>query len=119
MAGYHFFLPTQMGWASHVQGVPTSIVWALFALNFSWSLLLLLTGGLVLYVARLGPGAGTFARRFVFVIGLFWLIHGAYTWVNPLPMPAFLAALKIALAAFPAVTVALHWGPLLGSRKAR
>ena len=115
LAGYHFFLPVHMGWGEHLQGVPTSIEWALFALNFSWSLIVLLTGLLVLHVARLGPGAGVFARRFVFMVGLFWLIHGAYTWIHPFPMPSFLAALQVALAAFPAVTVALHWGPLLAS----
>src|SRR5688572_24467087 len=116
MAGYHFFLPVHMGWGAHVQGIPTSIEWALYALNFSWSLLLLLTGVLVLQVARLGPDAGTFARRFVFVVGLFWLIHGAYTWLNPFPMPASLAALQLGLALFPVLTVALHWGPLLLGR---
>lgn len=118
LAGYHFFLPTHMGWGKYVHGVPASIAWALFAINFSWSLLVFLTGGLVLYAARLGPGAGTFARRFVFMVGLFWLIHGAYTWVNPLPMPAFLAALKILLMAFPAVMVALLWWPLFVYRRA-
>ena len=117
MAGYHFILPMHMGWGTHLHETPTSIAWALYALNFSWSLLLLLTGLLVLNVARLGPGAGRFARRFVFVVGLFWLIHGVYTWLHPFPMPASLAALKIGLALFPVLTVALHWGPLLASSR--
>jgi len=117
MAGYHFFLPTHMGWGAHLDGIPSSIAWALFALNFSWSLLLFLTGALILLVARTGPGAGTFARTFVFMVGLFWLIHGAYTWLNPLPMPAFLAVLKFVLAAFPLLTIALHWGPLVANRR--
>ena len=117
MAGYHFFLPFHMGWGAHLDGTPSSIVWALYALNFSWSLLVLLTGILVFQVARLGPGAGTFARRFVFMVGLFWLIHGGYTWLNPFPMPKSLAALKLGLELFPLLTVALHWGPLLAMRQ--
>ena len=117
MALYHFFLPTHMGWAKWLHEVPSSIVWALYALNFSWSLLLLLMGSLVLQVARLGPIAGSFARRTVFTVGLFWIIHGAYTWVNPLPMPAALAWLKVLLGAFPALMVALHWWPLYAYRK--
>ena len=36
MAGYHFFLPAHMGWGKSLQGVPTSIEWALFALNSWW-----------------------------------------------------------------------------------
>jgi hypothetical protein len=119
MAGYHFFLPTHMGWSSHVHDTPTSLVWALFTLNFSWSLLVFLSGVLVFFVARLGPGAGTFARRFVFVVGLFWLVHGIYTWVNPFPMPASLAALKVFLLAFPLLTVAVHWWPLFAFRADR
>ena len=117
MAGYHFFLPLHMGWGAHVHEMATSLAWALYALNFSWSLLLLLTGVLVLQVARLGPGAGAFARRFVFMVGLFWLIHGVYTWLNPFPMPASLAALQVGIALFPVLTVALHWSPLLAFRR--
>jgi hypothetical protein len=118
MAAYHFFLPTHMGWSRGLDHVPSSIVWALFALNFSWSLLVLLVGSLVLYAAKLGPGAGPFARRVVFTVGLFWLIHGAYTWINPLPMPAALAWLKSLLWAFPALRIFLHWWPLYAFHKA-
>ncbi|MGH7726306.1 MAG: hypothetical protein ACREOU_12840 [Candidatus Eiseniibacteriota bacterium] len=117
MALYHFFLPFHMGWGPYLDGVPTSIVWALYTLNFSWSLLVLLTGALVLSVARMGPGAGVFARRFVFVVGLFWLVHGTYTWIHPLPMPASLAWLRILLAAFPALMVVFHWWPLFAFRR--
>jgi hypothetical protein len=118
MAGYHFFLPAHMGWAGHFHGAP-AIEWALYALNFSWSLIVLLSGLLVLPAARLGPGAGTFARRFVFTVGLFWLLHGAYTWVHPLPMPAFLRMLQVFLLVFPAVTAGLHWWPLFATPSAR
>ena len=112
IASYHFVLPFQFGWERGLHGVPASIVWSLYALNFSWSLLLLLTGGLILYAAILGPAAGVFARRTVFAVGLFWAIHGAYTWLNPFPLPNSLAWLKYTMAAFPAITVALHWLPL-------
>ena len=116
MALYHFVLPYHMGWRRGLEGVPDSIVWALFALNFSWSLLVLLAEILVLYAARLGPEAGAFARRTVFTVGLFWGIHGAYTWFNPLPLPAKLTWLRVVLGAFPALVVVLHWLPLATSR---
>jgi hypothetical protein len=89
---------------------------ALYALNFSWSLLLLLTGALVLYAAFLGPSAGLFARRMIFVVGLFWAIHGVYTWINPFPLPRSLAWLGMVMAAFPAITITLHWLPLIATR---
>ena len=113
MALYHSVLPYQMGWRQGLGGVPDSIVWALFALNFSWSLLVFLAGSLVIYAARLGPGAGTYARRTVFTVGLFWAIHGTYTWLNPLPLPSPLMWLRYVLGLFPAALVVLHWLPLV------
>ena len=118
LALYHFVLPYHMDWQSGLGNMPDSLVWALYGLNFSWSLLLLLVGALVFIVSRLGPTAGSFARWTIFAVGLFWLIHGAYTWLHPLPMPASLNWLKYALTAFPAVTAALHWLPLLVYRGA-
>ena len=111
LALYHFFLPYQFGWGRALHGVPASITWALYALNFSWSLLTLVAGALVFYAAIIGP-ASAFVRRTVFAIGLFWLIHGAYTWINPFPVPRALAWLHYAIGAFPIVVVTLHWLPL-------
>jgi hypothetical protein len=117
IALYHSVMPYQMGWRQGLGEVPDSIVWALFALNFSWSLLVFLAGCLVIDAARLGPDAGAYARRTVFAVGLFWAIHGAYTWLNPLPLPGSLAWLKYLLGLFPAVVVALHWLPLVVCRR--
>ena len=117
LALYHLVLPYQMGWRQGLGGVPDSLVWALFALNFSWSVLVFLAGGLVIHAAMLGPGAGAYARRTVFAVGLFWAIHGAYTWLNPLPLPGSLVWLRYVLGLFPAVVVVLHWLPLALSRR--
>lgn len=73
MALYHSILPFHMGWARGLAGVPDTLVWALYALNFSWSVLVFLAGALILYAARLGPTAGQFAKRTVFVVALHWL----------------------------------------------
>jgi hypothetical protein len=101
-----------MHWALGLTGVPDSLVWALFALNFSWSILMLLTGLLVFYAAQQAPPVGKFTRATVFVVGLFWVIHGAYTWLHPLPLPATLRLLQLFLMAFPLVAATLHWLPL-------
>jgi hypothetical protein len=95
----------------------------LLTLNFSWTALLLVVGGLVLYAATAGP-ANPFIRTFVFVAGLFWAIHGAYIWLVPMPLPPRLQWVGLALAAFPATLIALHWVPLgvyrsVSSRNAR
>jgi len=53
LALYHSILPYHMNWQRGLVGVPDSLAWALFALNFSWSVIVFLTGCLVFYVARL------------------------------------------------------------------
>ncbi|HVS31486.1 MAG TPA: hypothetical protein VMS98_08520 [Thermoanaerobaculia bacterium] len=113
LAAYHFFLPYHMQWRRGLDGVADSLVWALFALNFSWSLLLLLAGALIVYASGLGVRGGKFARLTVFTVGLFWAIHGLYTWVNPLPLPPSLLWLRVVLGVFPVVVILLHWLPLL------
>jgi hypothetical protein len=115
MALYHFVLPYHMGWAQGhgVENLPDSMAWALYALNFSWSLLLLSVSSLVIHAATLGPTGGTFMRRSIFTVGLFWAIHGSYVWLNPMPLPQRLLWLKFVLAAFPATLVLLHWIPLM------
>ena len=117
LALYHSVLPYHMGWRHGLGDAPDSIVWALFALNFSWSVLVFLSGCLVIYAGKLGPGAGAYARRTVFTVGLFWAIHGAYTWLNPLPLPSSLVWLRYVLGLFPAAVVVLHWLPLALHRR--
>ena len=117
LAAYHFFLPYHMQWRRGLTDVADSLVWALFALNFSWSLLVLLAGALVVYASGLGPAAGRFARVTIFAIGLFWAIHGLYTWLNPLPLPRSLLWLRVVLGFFPVVVVLLHWWPLFRTRR--
>ena len=112
IALYHAALPYHMNWSQGLEGVPDSLAWAVFALNFSWSVVIFLAGCLIIYAARLGPAAGFFAKSTVFVVGLFWLIHGLYTWLNPLPLPLSLVWLRALLGAFPVIVVALHWLPL-------
>ena len=113
LALYHSILPYQMGWRQGIAGMPQSLSWALFALNFSWSVIVFLVGCLVIYAATLTPAAGKFAKITVFAVGLFWVIHGTYTWLNPFPMPRALWWLSLALGAFPVLAVIFHWLPLV------
>lgn len=119
LAAYHFILPRHMQWERGLVGVPDSLTWALFALNFSWSLLLFLAGALVLYAARIGSSAPRFARVTIFTIGLFWAIHGTYTVLNPFPLPPAMSWVRIVIALFPLIVVALHWMPLALTRQRR
>jgi hypothetical protein len=65
----HFGLPYE--WSTFDFGdLPAQLVWALFTLNFSWGVLLLAVGGLVVQVAKVGPTSERLTRRFVFAVGL-------------------------------------------------
>jgi hypothetical protein len=111
-------LPRHMEWANGhgVETLPASMAWALYALNFSWSLLLLTVSGIVLYAAIRGA-ADAFARRVSLAVGLFWTIHGGYVLVNPMPLPQRLVWLRFAIPIFPMTLIALHWLPLWVTRR--
>jgi hypothetical protein len=118
MALAHFGLQYEWSLMRDFGTLPAHLVWALFALNFSWGVLLFAVSGLVFVAAKLGPSAGAFVRRFVFTVGLFWLIHGIYVVAVPMPLPPQLLWIQVPMAAFPLTIVALHWVPLLVSRTA-
>lgn len=117
MALAHFGLQYEWSLLRDFGSLPAHLAWALFALNFSWSVLLLAVSALVLYAASLGPGAGAFVRRFVFLVGLFWLIHGVYVLAVPMPLPQRLQWIQLPMAAFPVTIIALHWVPLFVYRR--
>jgi hypothetical protein len=95
--------------------LPAQLRWALFALNFSWSVVVLVIGVLMLYAARLNSNA-PFVRATVFSIGLFWTIHAIYMVVMPMPVPARLAWIQGPIVAFPITVVLLQWLPWVATR---
>ena len=114
LASYHFALPYHMDWAHDhgLEALPDSMVWALYILNFSWSLLVLVTGILVACAALMGPTTSPFTRRALFAIGLFWAIHASYQALYPMPLPSRLLWLQFLLPALPAALTFLLWTPL-------
>ena len=55
MALAHFGLQYEWNLLGDFGNLPAHLTWTLFALNFSWGVLLLVISGLVLYAAKLGP----------------------------------------------------------------
>jgi hypothetical protein len=95
------------------------IVWALYVLNFSWSVLVLVTGTLVAYAALKGPTTSPFTRRALFAIGLFWAIHASYQAIYPMPLPNRLLWLQFLLPILPVAFAILLWIPLAVSGERR
>jgi hypothetical protein len=115
MALAHFGL--QYEWRGVDGGsLPTQLRWALFALNFSWSALVLLVGGLIIYGARLDPRA-PFVRALIVVVAIFWAVHGIYMVVEAMPLPPRLAWIQGPIVAFPATLILLHGVALLATKR--
>ena len=107
MALAHFGLQWEWNSVRDFGTLPSQLRWALFALNFSWGVLLLCVGALMLHAAAAGA-ADVMARRLVWLVGAFWAIHGLYVALVPMPLPPELSWLRAPLVAFPATLVALH-----------
>jgi hypothetical protein len=115
MALAHFGL--QYEWRGVDGGsLPAQLRWALFALNFSWSTLVLLVGGLTIYAGRLDPRAAS-VRTLVLIVAVFWTIHGIYMVVEPMPVPPRLAWIQGPIVAFPATLILLHALALLSTKR--
>ena len=84
MGAFHFFLPTIFQWSRHMAAVPTSIRWALDAINAFFSTLLLLGGIATIRVALL-PRRDT---MIVWGMTLFWMVNTAYQLLWPFPQRA-------------------------------
>lgn len=96
--------------------LPPQLRWALFALNFSWSTLVVLVGGLTVYEGRLDPRAAS-VRALVLIVGVFWTVHGIYMVVEPMPVPPRLAWIQGPIVALPATLILLHGVALLSTRR--
>jgi hypothetical protein len=115
MAVAHFGL--QYEWRGVDGGsFPAQLRWALFALNFSWSTLVLLVGGLTIYSGRLDPRAAS-VRALVLIVAVFWTIHGIYMVVEPMPVPPRLAWIQAPIVTFPAMLVLLHGLALFSTKR--
>ena len=117
MAIAHFGLPTIFEWSSVRGGLlPPITLWALLALNFSWSTLVLLVGGLTIYAARLHPTT-ELVRTLVLIVAVFWTTHGVYMVVEPMPVPQRLAWIQGPIVAFPATLIVLLGIALLSTKR--
>src|SRR5262245_25616026 len=115
MAIAHFGL--QYEWRGVDGGsFPAQLRWALLALNFSWSTLVLLLGGLTVYVSRLDPQA-TLVRSTIVIVAVFWTVHGIYMVVDPMPVPPRLAWIRGPIVAFPATLILLLGVALLSTKR--
>jgi hypothetical protein len=116
MALAHFTLPTTFDWTNAGTSLPPILLWALLTLNFSWSALVLIIGGLIIYAGRRDPHAA-FVRPLVLMVGVFWTMHAIYILMHPMPLPPRLAWIHGPIVAFPATLILLHGIALISTKR--
>jgi hypothetical protein len=84
LSGFVFFLPTVFQWSRSMATVPTSIRWALDAINAFFSTLLLL-GSIATIRVALSPRRDT---MIIWGMALFWVFNTAYQLLWPFPQRA-------------------------------
>jgi hypothetical protein len=113
MGGFHLFLPRIFNWSHAMRSAPDSIEWALLSLNVFWSVLILLTGALVVVLARRDWSEHAPGRLVLGALACYWLVHTLYLLVFPFPLPASLRWLGMAFVGFALVQALLHGWPAL------
>lgn len=119
MGAYHFFLPSMFHWGAFLKKVPQPIPWALFAINFFFSFLLLAGGILTFITLRALRRSSHSDRGILFAMAGFWLSNTLYQIFIPMPLPARMWPLHVVLLGFAAVTTLAYAVSLLAMRKAR
>lgn len=107
----HFALPFWLHWTPQMGSASAMMKWALPLLNFDWSTLTL-AFTLVLAVFLVRPHEDPGPKRLASnAFAAYWVVHAAYLLATPIPIPARLAGITVAIQIFPiAVALMLLFG---------
>lgn len=87
IGGYHLILPYQWNWHEFTSSIPSMIEWALYAMNFLFSILLLILASLAFLSTRQHYVHLPITKSLLAGCSLFWLANICYQMVVPLPVP--------------------------------
>ena len=91
---YHIILPYQWNWHRYTADLPPMIEWSLYALNFFFSVLLILLSLVAFNEAR-GLAKGNKKVPMALLACLvFWIVDGFYQLIFQVPAPASYAIIK-------------------------
>jgi hypothetical protein len=115
IGGYHIFLPYIWGWEDFSKEMPDMIEWALYAVNFLMSSLMMLLGIFTLIIIRRGKGEE--GNLILLLCGFFWILNFAYQIVNPTPIPDELYLMKMGFLIPPVIGACCYFIPYFMSGK--
>lgn len=108
IGGYHLILPYQWGWHEHTSNLPGMIEWALYALNFLFSVLLILLASLGMFSAQKKFGHPLISQAIFGSCALFWLADIGYQLAVPLPVPSSFFFITMAFLSAAVITFFLY-----------
>lgn len=82
----HFFVPLIFPWEQLIEGLYPPIQWALFAMNYFFSLLLLWGGILTIFAELKWKTVKGIRKYIVGGMTLFWLVGTIYEFIFPFPI---------------------------------
>jgi hypothetical protein len=115
IGGYHIFLPHLWNWSEFSSSMPDMVEWALFAVNFFMSSLMIIIGVFTLIIIKRNNSN----NNLILLLGaLFWLLNFSYQIINPTPIPKKLFAMKIGFLIPPIIGFFCYLFPFYKSKKA-
>lgn len=113
IGGYHIFLPYLWNWNEFSSKMPDMIEWALYAVNFFMSALMIMIGIFTLIIIKQKNSK----NNLILLLGvLFWALNFIYQIVNPTPIPRELYAMKIGFLIPPIIGFCCYLFPLIGMK---
>lgn len=107
LGAWHLMLPSLWDWSAGMQSAPGILGWALDAINFDFSLLVIVTGAWLWLVSGRLADLPTESRFMFIAIILYWAAHGIYLLVRPFPLPPEWVSWRLLAQAFPWLIVGM------------
>ena len=112
IGSYHFVLPYQWQWGKVLNQLPEMIEWAVFAINFFMSFLLLVLGIFTWRAIHLIKHKQTTDLSVLMIAALFWTQNFFYLSLNPPHIPEKLWFIKASFMGSAFLTAAFYIIPL-------
>jgi len=108
---YHVLLPYVWHWKEFTNRLPDLIEWAVYAINFLMSALMIILGVATLYTVN-NKSLNLKEKKLLYLICLiFWVLNFAYQLVNPTPIPEDLILLKVGFLIPPILCIFIYGIP--------
>ncbi|MEZ4797560.1 MAG: hypothetical protein R2785_10370 [Flavobacteriaceae bacterium] len=116
IGGYHIFLPYLWNWKEFSNTMPDMVEWALYAVNFFMSCLMILIGIFTLVIIKKQSNK----NNLILLLGaLYWVSNFVYQIIYPTPIPQELYAMKIGFLIPPVIGFCCYIIPFIAFKNSK